>query len=433
MKIRPFRPADQDAVVALVVSIQRDEFGFAVAAADHADLLDVRHHYQQRAGNFWVATDQGAVVGSVGLLDIGQGEGALRRMFVAPSHRGGVRGTAAALLDACLTWARAHGSTRVLLGTTERFAAAHRFYEKAGFRRLEPSDLPARFPRMALDTRFYAYTFPTDPMNVTTYLARIGYDGPLEPSAETLTALHVAHLRTVPFENLDILLSRRIDLSLAAFYEKIVRRRRGGFCYELNGLFGWLLEQLGFSVSLLSARVMHGSEPGPDFEHLLLLVRVPDPRIADVGFGESFLTPLLLERDRIATQLGASYRLTGTEPDWTLEQHRPPAAWQPQFIFAVTPRALSDFAPMCRFLQTDRGSPFTRKAVCSRTTPHGRITLAGNRFIETADGQRQERPVSGPAEYRALLRSHFDIELDQDAPIDRLLAPGRSLSNERQC
>ncbi|TDI15991.1 MAG: arylamine N-acetyltransferase, partial [Acidobacteria bacterium] len=101
-------------------------------------------------------------------------------------------------------------------------------------------------------------------MEINAYLKRIGYRGSRQPTAETLRQLHRAHLLAVPFENLDIPLGHPIVLSLPSFYDKIVRRRRGGFCYELNGLFGWLLEQLGFTVVMLSARVFEGAQPGPE-------------------------------------------------------------------------------------------------------------------------------------------------------------------------
>jgi len=153
--VRPFEPVDQEAVVALVVGIQQREFGIAITAAEQPDLLDVPGHYQRGAGNFWVALDGGAVVGTIGLLDIGSGDSALRKMFVAPQFRGASPGVAAALLETCLQWARRHAIRRVLLGTTEPFKAAHRFYEKAGFARLASADLPGHFPRMRLDTRFY--------------------------------------------------------------------------------------------------------------------------------------------------------------------------------------------------------------------------------------------------------------------------------------
>ena len=133
-------------------------------------------------------------------------------------------------------------------------------------------------------------------MNAAEYLARIGYDGPLEPSPETLAGLQRAHLLSVPFENLDIHLGRRLVLDRSANFDKIVRRRRGGWCYELNGLFSWLLEELGFRVTLLGSRVEGAAGAGQDLAHLLLLVDLDRPYIADVGFGESSLDPIALER-----------------------------------------------------------------------------------------------------------------------------------------
>src|SRR6185436_18299602 len=104
-------------------------------------------------------------------------------------------------------------------------------------------------------------------MHATTYLERIRYDGETTPSVETLRRIHRAHMLAVPFENLDIHLGIPIALSVPAFYEKIVDRKRGGFCYELNGLFAWLLAELGFSVTLLSARVFAAGRLSPEFDH----------------------------------------------------------------------------------------------------------------------------------------------------------------------
>ncbi|MGE5735060.1 MAG: arylamine N-acetyltransferase family protein, partial [Acidobacteriota bacterium] len=135
-------------------------------------------------------------------------------------------------------------------------------------------------------------------MDVAAYLDRIGYSGPTEPTAETLCWLHRAHMLTVPFENLDIALHRAILLDRDKFIKKIVGERRGGFCYELNGAFAALLEELGFEVTLLSARVprQDGSE-SPEFDHLTLRVDLEEPWLADVWFGDFILEPLRLSVD----------------------------------------------------------------------------------------------------------------------------------------
>jgi len=153
--LRPFRAADAPAVIGHVLAIQQQEFGLPIDAADQPDLLDIAAHYQRGGGGFWVALAQGRVVGTLGLLDIGGGHGVLRKMFVEAGARGRALGVAPALLDAAQRRARQAGLQMLWLGTTEAFAAAHRFYDKQGFVRVAAADLPAAFPRMALDTRFY--------------------------------------------------------------------------------------------------------------------------------------------------------------------------------------------------------------------------------------------------------------------------------------
>ncbi len=131
-------------------------------------------------------------------------------------------------------------------------------------------------------------------MDAAAYLQRINYDGPLAPSAETLRQLHLAHLLSVPFENLSIHRHEPIVLNDDALFEKIVRRRRGGFCYELNGVFAALLRSLGFNVTMLSAEVANNEgEFGEPFDHMTLMVTLDERWLADVGFGDSFREPLL--------------------------------------------------------------------------------------------------------------------------------------------
>ena len=152
--IRAFVPGDEEAIGRLIVPIQREEFGIPITYDEQPDLRDIPAFYQSGAGGFWVAlAADGAIVGTIGLKDIGHGEAALRKMFVGADHRGD--GTARALLAALLDHARAAGLERILLGTTARFLAAHRFYEKNGFAEIAAEDLPAAFPRMAVDSKFY--------------------------------------------------------------------------------------------------------------------------------------------------------------------------------------------------------------------------------------------------------------------------------------
>lgn len=159
--VRPFAPTDQAEVLPLVLQIQREEFGIPVTAEEQPDLRDIQQHYLIPGGYFWVAEAEGSVVGTLGLLNIGHGDLALRKMFVAPAYRGKAHGVASSLLDAAIIWARDHGFRRVILGTTEQFQAAHRFYEKNGFEPVPIDELPPHFPRMRLDTRFFSRDLTT--------------------------------------------------------------------------------------------------------------------------------------------------------------------------------------------------------------------------------------------------------------------------------
>ncbi|WP_029000286.1 GNAT family N-acetyltransferase [Azohydromonas australica] len=157
IRILPFAPAHAAGVVSVIVPIQQAEFGIPITLEAQPDLQDIPGFYQRGHGNFWVAeTEGGEIVGTVALLDIGQQQGALRKMFVAASHRGKAHGVAQALLGTLLAWGRERDIREVFLGTTDKFLAAHRFYEKQGFTRVEPGRLPLGFPVMSVDTRFYA-------------------------------------------------------------------------------------------------------------------------------------------------------------------------------------------------------------------------------------------------------------------------------------
>lgn len=277
-------------------------------------------------------------------------------------------------------------------------------------------------------------------MNVDAYLERIGAARAARPDAGALRRLHRAHLLAVPFENLDIPLGNEIALHLPRLFDKIVTRGRGGFCYELNGLFAWLLAELGYQVTLLSARVYAGGAPGLEFDHLCLRVDLGRAWLADVGFGDSFVEPLPLDSAALAAQQLADYRLREHDDGArVLEQRQPGQDFEPQYLFTLRQRRLSDFAPMCTYHQTSPASPFTRKSVCSRATVSGRVTLSNGRLIETvADPsaatkgqprlplQRSTREIASADEYRHLLASRFGIRLEPGADVDKLLKIGGS-------
>ena len=158
MNIVPFIPDYTEQVIDVILTIQNTEFDIPISRDQQPDLDNIPGYYQQGAGNFWVALDGEQVVGTISLLDIGNGQGALRKMFVHRDYRGGERGVARQLLHTLFDWARAHQYTAIFLGTTDKFLAAHRFYEKSGFIEVTADELPSAFPKMRVDNKFYKYT-----------------------------------------------------------------------------------------------------------------------------------------------------------------------------------------------------------------------------------------------------------------------------------
>jgi N-hydroxyarylamine O-acetyltransferase len=263
-------------------------------------------------------------------------------------------------------------------------------------------------------------------LNIKAYLERINYYGPLAPTAETLRDLQLAHLLTVPFENLSIHAKQPIVLEDGALFTKIVECRRGGFCYEANGLFAALLRALGFDVVMLSAAVANAEGGfGPDFDHMTLMVRLDQRWLVDVGFGDSFRQPLLLDELGEQVQGRRAYRILTDRTHLILMQRDDGDEWKAQYRFTLQPHVYADYAEMCHFHQTSPQSHFTQRRICSRATEGGRVTLSEMRFITTnRNGEPQERVVTDEKEYAAILREHFDICIRADGPsVSELMGP----------
>ncbi|HBB88391.1 MAG TPA: acetyltransferase [Blastocatellia bacterium] len=252
-------------------------------------------------------------------------------------------------------------------------------------------------------------------MDIKAYLERINFHGPLAPTAETLRALQVAHLLTVPFENLSIHAGQPIVLEDEALFRKIVTNCRGGFCYEANGLFAALLRALGFDVTMLSAGVANAAgEFGPDFDHMALMVQLDQRWLVDVGFGDSFLEPLLLDERDEQRQGSRAYQIIPDSNYLVLIRRDEGEEPKAQYRFTLTPHSFADYGEMCRYHQTSPESHFTQGRICSRATEQGRITLSDMRFLITRSnsaGQqvRQERTLSSEKEYADALRENFGV------------------------
>ena len=221
---------------------------------------------------------------------------------------------------------------------------------------------------------------------------------------------------SVPFENLDIGLRRPIRLTEEALWEKIIVQGRGGFCYELNGQFAWLLKKLGFDVTYLNARVYnHQGQLGIDFDHLALFVQSPHQSgrwLVDVGFGDSFNEPLDFEENDEQVQGLRSYQLEHVPDGFVTWQKNYDGRWERHYHFDLQPHKFpEEYESACLYHQTSPKSSFTRGSIISQATPEGRVSLEPGRLILTRGGQRTEKPIADTAEYNELLKQYFDITL----------------------
>lgn len=252
-----------------------------------------------------------------------------------------------------------------------------------------------------------------DDAALAAYLDRVGASRPAILDAAAFGALHLAHQRTVPFENLSIHLGEPISLDEADLIAKIVTRRRGGFCYELNGVFALLLERLGARVRRFAARVYDGEgRLGPPFDHLALVVHLPDgsgPLLADVGFGAHSSYPLRFDGRDAQDDPGGRFVLADAQ-DGDVDVAKD---GKPQYRIERRERALADFGPTCWWQQTSPDSHFTRSTVCSRLTGDGRISLSGRTLIRTSGGARTEQDLGPDDAVLAAYREHFEVVLDR--------------------
>jgi N-hydroxyarylamine O-acetyltransferase len=247
-------------------------------------------------------------------------------------------------------------------------------------------------------------------LDIDAFLERINYSGSRAPTAETLRELQVAHLLSVPFENLSIHAHEPIVLDDESLFAKIVERKRGGFCYECNGLFAALLRALGFDVRMLAAEVADAAGVfGPEFDHMTLMVSLEERWLADVGFGDSFREPLRLDDRSDQAQGNLVYRIVADGPVLTLMQRNEGEDLKAQYRFTLQPHEYADYAEMCRYHQTSPESHFTQGRICSLATEDGRISLSDMRLITSKNGAKEERTLANQEEYAATLRKHFGI------------------------
>lgn len=257
------------------------------------------------------------------------------------------------------------------------------------------------------------------------YLKRVRLAEAPTPDPQQLVALQRAHRLAIPFENLDIPLGRGIDLAPDALFDKLVTRRRGGYCFEQNGLFLQALEAFGFSARPLLARVWLGAETVPPRTHLLLLVRFGDSYwIADAGFGGSFCPPMPLAETEIASGDGARHRLRmDNAHGWLLERLGPSAmtdgrgaidGWVPQYSFTLDPVWPADIAQCNHFTATQPGGRFVDNVMANIILPTGFASLVNRAYSRTSASGTERNEISSRKMLRVRLSLMFGIDLTAD-------------------
>ena len=249
-------------------------------------------------------------------------------------------------------------------------------------------------------------------MDIKKYLERINYLGPVDPTFEVLSKLQIMHLLNVPFENWDIHTNKKIDLT--NLFDKIVNRKRGGFCYELNGLFYELLNDIGFTVKMVSARVYEGKEDySPEFDHMALIVKIKNgDYLVDVGFGEFSYCPIKIELNKETNDSRGIFRIeTFNENYKVVKKRNSGGKFIPEYIFSEKKRQIDEFYARCNYHQTSAESHFMQKRVCSLPTKSGRITLTEDVLKITRNGKVIEKKLNSEQEVQQELWNYFGIKL----------------------
>jgi N-hydroxyarylamine O-acetyltransferase len=250
-------------------------------------------------------------------------------------------------------------------------------------------------------------------MHVDRYLERIGVSGPLTPNLETLRALHRAHLTSISYENLDVQLSRPVTIEIPAIYEKIVVNKRGGWCYEMNGIFGWALGQLGFRVTRATGAVMRelGGEASVG-NHLVLRVEMDEGLyLADVGFGDGPIEPIRVAPGKFTVH-GFAFDLARVDENWW-RLHNHPRGGAPSFDFNLAAADETRFAAQCNRLQVSPESIFVQNALCFRHTQAG-VSILRGRTLHRIEGESASNALIEDAdEFMAILESEFALQVPE--------------------
>ena len=246
-------------------------------------------------------------------------------------------------------------------------------------------------------------------MRLQRYLDRIGFEGVPRPDFDSLCRLHRGHALAIPYENLDVQFRRRVGREPSSIFEKIITNGRGGWCYEMNGLLGWALEEVGFKITRMAGGVRR-DVMGDDAvgNHLVLCVELDRPYLADVGFGDGLIEPVPIAASSV-TQGRFGYSLESLGQNWW-RFFPEPLSRGPSFDFEQAPADETLLDAKCDWLQTHSESPFVQNAVLQRHRPDGHVTLRGLAFKR--EGAVDESfEIESADHYIAVLAQEFNLSV----------------------
>jgi N-hydroxyarylamine O-acetyltransferase len=298
---------------------------------------------------------------------------------------------------------------------------------------LRSADMHTMFEPVMTDSTFGPGLRKDGPVrpNLDAYLARIGHRGSVEPTVACLEALHFAHVTSIPFENLDILLGRPIRLDLESLEDKLVRRPRGGYCFEHNTLFAAMLETIGFHVTRLAARVQQGTEEITPRTHMVLRVEAEGSEwLADVGFGgASILKPLPLDPGPVVEQFGWRFRLVDVDDARVLQALRLDG-WRDYYAFTFEPQHPIDYEVANHYTSTHPNSSFTRTLTAQLSSPERSLILRDNELVEVTPSSEVVSNVA-PDELLEVLATRFSLLFPEGSRFDAGNVSPRGVQSDR--
>ncbi len=250
-------------------------------------------------------------------------------------------------------------------------------------------------------------------MDIEQYLARIEYKKKLQINKECLKELHLYHVSSIPFENLDIHLNKKIDLSLNDIFEKVITNKRGGYCYELNFLFNCLLSKIGFQTKLVSARIYNENTIGPEYDHLAIITDLDTPWLIDVGYGDLFKKPLPIIPCSEQIEDSKKYKLEHLKEDIYIlkESLITHEKWHKRYTFSLKPCKINDFEIQNKIKQLSEESYFVKNTICTLPTENGRKTIFNNVFKIRTANKVEQIEIKSKQELMNILASEFGISI----------------------